>query len=98
MTCRILGECRFGARIDREFGDGVMLSEGKSNWTAPKLFTYLRYDPDVTTEGLKALGLPDIRPADVQVMDSVAHVDAIKRVGAAFAERHVEDAHFAGFA
>ena len=96
MTCRILGECRFGARIDREFGDGVMLSEGKPNWTAPKLFTYLRYDPDVTAEGLRDLGLGDVRPESVQVMDSVEFVADIQRLGQAYAGKVSLD-HLDGF-
>ena len=97
MTCRILGECRFGAPIDREFGDGVLAPGGAPNWTGQKLFAYLRYDPDVTAAGLQALGLAKIRPADVQVMDSVEHMDAIGSVGEAFARQSVTASHFRGF-
>ena len=53
MTCRMLGECRYGSEIDREFGDMVMQSPNDANWTGQKLFTYLRYDPDVTQEGFE---------------------------------------------
>ena len=98
MSCRIFGDCRFGGPIDREFGDGVGMEGKKTNWTAPKLFTYLRYDPDVTEAGLKALQLEHIRPDDVQLMDSVAHVDHIQKVGERFGAEHVADRHFAGFA
>ena len=73
-----------------------MLSEGKPNWTAPKLFTYLRYDPDVTAEGLRDLGLGDVRPESVQVMDSVEFVADIQRVGQAYAGRVSLD-HLDGF-
>jgi uncharacterized protein len=95
-TCRILGECRFGAPIDREFGDGVIPPGGPSNWTGPKQFAYVRYDPDVTAAGLRALGLPDVQPEDVQVMDSVEFVRDIQRVGQAFA-RNISLAHLRGF-
>ena len=97
MTCRTLGVCRFGRRIDREFGDMISLSSDDSNWTGPKLFTYVRYDPDVTFEGLKDLGLPDIDPAKVQVLDSVGHISDIQRVGVAYAALHVKPGHFDGF-
>ena len=33
MTCRMLGDCRFGAPIDREFGAMAGDFEGKVNWT-----------------------------------------------------------------
>lgn len=65
MTCRIVGECRFGAPIDREFDHGIVEPGGTANWTGPKQFSYVRYDPDVTAEGLRALGLGDVRPESV---------------------------------
>lgn len=98
MVCRTLGECRHGGPIDREIGDMVMPAGGEPNWTGQKLFTYLRYDPDVTAAGLKALGLPDIDPASVQTLDSVDHIGDIRRVGAAYAGTHVKAGHLAGFA
>jgi patatin-like phospholipase/acyl hydrolase len=97
MTCRMLGECRHGGPIDREFGDMVASSDGAPNWTGPKLFTYLRYDPDVSAAGLSELGLGEIDPAKVQVMDSVAHIPAIQRVGSVYAATHVVPEHFQGF-
>jgi len=98
MTCRMLGDCRFGADIDREFGSMVGTGDGKPNWTGPKLFTYLRYDPDVTHAGLGALGLSDIDPATMQQMDSVEYILDIQRVGTAYAARHVRLADFGPFA
>ncbi|WP_236101967.1 tetratricopeptide repeat-containing protein [Methylotetracoccus oryzae] len=100
MACRMLRECRFGLPIDREIGDMVLApgaSAGASNWTGAKQFAYVRYAPDVTSTGLAGLGLADIDPATVQVMDSVKHVDDIQRVGAAFAARHVDLKHLTGF-
>ncbi len=98
MTCRMLGDCRFGAPIDREFGAMAGDFEGKVNWTGQKLFTYLRYDPDVTHAGLGALGLGDIDPATMQEMDSVEHIKNIQRVGVAYAQRHVRLGDFGPFA
>ncbi len=96
MTCRTVGECRHGSPIDREFGD-MVATPGRSNWTGPKLFTYLRYDPDVSQKGLTELGLNDIQAANVQLMDSVAHIGDIRRVGIAYAENHCHSDHFQGF-
>jgi hypothetical protein len=93
MACRTIGECRFGGHIDNEFGDGM--EPGQS--TVPKQFTYVRYDPDVTTKGLGALGLGDIKAENVQVMDSVAYVNDIRRVGKAFADSKVSLKHFGTF-
>jgi len=98
MACRTLGECRFGAPIDREIGAMVLAAGGPCNSTGPKLFTYARYDPDVTQTGLNALGLNDIEAAKVQVMDSVDHIAAIQRVGRAYAQHHFTLAHLAPLA
>jgi uncharacterized protein len=97
MTCRMLGECRHGSEIDREFGDMVMKSPDEANWTGHKLFTYMRYDPDVTQDGLNALNLNSVKAADVQKMDSVDYMNDIKLVGSSYADRHVNINHFNGF-
>jgi predicted acylesterase/phospholipase RssA len=100
MACRMLGECRFGNPIDREIGDMVLApsaAAAPSNWTGPKQFAYVRYDPDVSQAGLDALGLPDVKSANVQVMDSVKHTTDIQRVGQAFATRHVALEHLQNF-
>jgi patatin-like phospholipase/acyl hydrolase len=98
MACRLLGECRFGPPIDREFGDMVIAPGGAPNWTGVKQFAYLRYDPDVSQQGLRELGLGNIDAADVQLMDSVAHTAEIQEVGRTYAGKHVMSAqHLAGF-
>lgn len=96
MTCRLVGDCRHGAPIDSEFGDMLAVA-GESNWTGHKLFTYLRYDPDVSQKGLNALGLNDINAANVQLMDSVDHITDIRKVGLAYAQQHCKYEHFKGF-
>ena len=96
MACRTVGECRYGAPIDREFGD--MIVEAADRGGAGRLFSYVRYDPDVTHAGLAALGLGDIKSEHVQRMDSTDHIPAIQRVGAAYASRHLDiERHLAGF-
>jgi uncharacterized protein len=97
MACRLLGDCRYGPPIDREYGDMVTPPGTTAlNATVPKLFTYVRYDPDVTQPGLDALGV-NARTANVQQLDSVRHVAEIQRVGRAYADRFVLPQHFAGF-
>lgn len=97
MACRILGHCRYGDEIDHEIGNMVITDEEPENWTGNKLFSYLRYDPDVSAKGLKALGLDDINPDDVQVMDSVKHIKEIQRVGEVYAKKTVDLAHLGPF-
>ena len=97
MTCRILGECRHGRVIDSEFGDMVMQSADDANWTGQKLFTYMRYDPDVSQTGLDALNLNYVKATNVQVMDSIEFMSDIKLVGSSYANRHVNINHFNGF-
>jgi patatin-like phospholipase/acyl hydrolase len=96
MACRTLGECRHGGVIDREVGD-MVIGATATNWTGPKQFAYVRYDPDVSREGLDSLGLPDIDPAHVQVMDSVEHIPDIQRAGKAYADQHCQSDHLRGF-
>jgi uncharacterized protein len=98
MACRLLGECRYGPPIDREYGDMVTPpGTTELNATVPKQFTYLRYDPDVSQSGLDALEV-DAQAANVQQLDSVKHVAQIQAVGVAYAQRYVLAEHFAGFA
>ncbi len=70
---------------------------GQKGPVEPKLFTYLRYNAELTEEGLQALGLPEIKPQDVQQMDSVDHTEDLRRVGAAVAKMKVKREHFARF-
>ena len=48
-------------------------------------------------EGLRDLGLTDINPAAVQVLDTVDHIPDIQQVGTAYAARHVKIEHFREF-
>jgi len=94
LLCRVFGACRTGDPIDREVGDMI----GKRGPVSPKLFAYMRYDPEITRPGLDKLGLSDIDPAHVSKLDSVEHVAEIQHVGKTFAEARVRPEHFDGFA
>jgi patatin-like phospholipase/acyl hydrolase len=93
LLCRMFGKCLAGDALDRELGDLI----GAAGPVAPKLFTYLRYDADVSRDGLDALGLPQVDSGHVQLMDSTQYIDEIQQVGRALGERKVLPAHFAGF-
>jgi len=94
LLCRVFGKCLNGGQIDREVWD-VIGDRGHGPVT-PKLFTYMRYNADLTREGLDHLGLNEIKPEDVQKLDSVAHIPQLQQVGQAVA-RQVNIDHFAGF-
>lgn len=64
---------------------------------ASKRFTYLRYNAELSEKGLAALGCGDINCEDVQQLDSVEHIDKLKRVGQAVAKFKVSAEHFKGF-
>jgi hypothetical protein len=94
MACRLVGECRFGRPIDREIGDMI----GAATSTGAKQFAYVRYDPDVSQAGLDTLGLPHVKSADVQTLDSIDFIPQIQAVGVAYAAAHVKTAeHLRGF-
>ncbi len=93
MLCRVFGRCRHGAQLDREIGD-LRNTGGPAQ---PRAFTYLRYNAELTRAGLHELGLADIDPACVQALDAVEHMDDLRRVGRAAAERQITPEHFEGF-
>ena len=92
LLCRVFGRCRYGAPIDLEVGD-LMHGQGL---LATRLFSYVRYNADLSRRGLDDLGLNDVVPDDVQRLDSVQHIGDLRRVGQA-AARDVSPEHFAGF-
>lgn len=89
FLARVFGRCLAGDPLDREIGDVI----GQGLPGLPKLFTYLRYDAEVSREGLNALGLPNVQPEHVQQMDSVEHIDEMRQVGQAAAKRKVKPEH-----
>ncbi len=91
LLCRLLSRTRAGAPLDRELDDlhGV--------GTYPPLFTYARYDADLSRDGLDALGLTDVEPGRVQTLDAVDAMAELQRVGRAVAEAEVRAEHFDGF-
>lgn len=93
LLCRVFGRCLSGAVIDREIGD---LTSGAGP-AEPRLFTYLRYNAELTAQGLSALGLDHIDPHAVGRLDSIAGVEDLAAIGAAVAAAQVAPGHFAAF-
>lgn len=100
INCRTIGRCSHGARIDSELGDMVPRDgaggEIPRTQNLGRAFLYARYNAELSVKGLTELGLPDIKPEDVQQLDSVEHVGELSRVGKA-AAKQVTLAHLGPF-
>ncbi|MGH7846833.1 MAG: patatin-like phospholipase family protein [Candidatus Binatia bacterium] len=93
FLCRVFGKCLAGEKLDREVGDMI----GQRGPVRPKLFTYVRYNAELTRQGLETLGLGDIEPKNVQQLDSIEYILDLQRVGRAVAEKNVRAEHFENF-
>lgn len=94
LLCRVFGDCLAGDPIDREVGD-LVGSAGPLRGNE-KLFTYVRYNAELTQDGLDRLGCKTIAPESVQKLDSVDGIEDLMSVGAKVAQS-VDAAHFDGF-
>jgi patatin-like phospholipase/acyl hydrolase len=92
FLCRVFGKCMIGDPIDSEIGDMI----GKSGPAKSKLFTYARYNAELTREGLDQLGLPHIQPKRVQQLDAVDAIPELREVGEKVGDL-VKAEHFAEF-
>jgi predicted acylesterase/phospholipase RssA len=99
-NCRSIGRCVHAAPIDREIGDMIPReADGKMIPLSQDLgrrFLYARYNADLSREGLNALGLNDIKPKNVQKLDSVDYIPDLRKVGRKLAEEIKID-HFGSF-
>jgi uncharacterized protein len=61
INCRTVGRCIFGAPIDRELGDMIPLNNDNEvlglDSDANRHFSYVRYNANLSEEGLKDMGL-----------------------------------------
>jgi hypothetical protein len=90
---RIFGEALEGERLDSEIGD----MRGHGIRGSPKLFSYARYNAELSRAGLDWLGLSNVNPAHVHPMDAIEFWDEVQQIGIALAERKVKPEHFAPF-
>jgi uncharacterized protein len=110
ISCRTVGRCTFGVHLDREFMDlvprqvreGITLEEQYATPAVPlstnlgRQFLYVRYNADLSADGLKDLGFPHVDAANIQKMDAVGNIPILTEIGRAAAQR-VEPAHFGLF-
>jgi hypothetical protein len=93
LLCRVFGRSLVTDPLDSEVGSlhGVTAPGGRD------LFTYLRLNAELSSRGLGALGLPDVKPEHVQKLDSVDYIGELRRVGQAVVGRDLRADQFAGF-
>jgi uncharacterized protein len=80
-----------GEPLDSGIGD----MQGHGIRGGQKLFSYVRYNAELSRAGLDWLGLPNVDPAHVHPMDAVEFLDEVQQIGIALAERKVRREHFA---
>lgn len=93
FLCRTFGDALAGDELDREIGTMI----GKKGPAREKLFTYVRYNAELTREGLDKLGLPKIKPENVQKLDSIEGIPELRQVGQAVGKQKVTPEHFDRF-
>ncbi len=96
LLCRIAGRTRADcvvAPLDSEIGTLA----GNDVPLSMKLFTYVRYNVELTSPALEELGLGNVDPKDVRKIDGYEHVADLERIGNAAAERCVCAEDFDGF-
>ncbi len=101
ISCRQIGRCTYGAKIDRELGDMIPKDAAGSpislDQNLGRHFLYARYDVELTDEALAALGL-HIDASNLEQMDAVAHIDDFKRIGETVGKEVDVTKHFGNFA
>jgi len=104
INCRAIGRCVFGAPVDREIGDMIPRRPDPLKGDVIPLeedrgrqFLYARYNPDVSREGLDALGLNEIDPDHVQALDQIEYIKEMQSVGRAYAAKFVDMTPFRRF-
>ncbi|MGA6924078.1 MAG: patatin-like phospholipase family protein [Desulfosarcina sp.] len=99
-TCRLVGRCVHGPVLDREIGDMIPRDADGNPFPLTRdlgrKFLYARYNADLSRNGLDEMGLRDIRPEHVQKLDSIDHIDDLRRVGRRVAEA-INLEHFGPF-
>jgi hypothetical protein len=94
LLCRVFGNCLCGDPLDRELGN-LMACDGPLP-AGQKLFTYARYNAELTRAGLDEIGCHDIQPETVQKLDAIKSIPDLRKVGQHVANK-VSAEHFAGF-
>jgi hypothetical protein len=94
LLCRVFGRCVFGDPIDSELGD--LMGEEGDGTVSPKLFTYARYDVELSQSGLESVGVRGIPVSRIAGLDAIGAMEELRHIGEATAAK-VRKEHFAGF-
>lgn len=102
INCRTVGRCIYGAPIDQELGDMVPLDkDGKIlslDSDANRHFSYVRYNANLSEEGLEEMDLTHIDSENVRKMDSVQFMPQLREVGQRVGQMQVKvKEHFQSF-
>lgn len=87
LLCRVFGRCRVGDPLDAELDTLIVSDEEAGRTHLPQLFTYMRYNAELTAPWLTRHGLGHIEPTAVQQLDSVDHMGALQDVGRTLAKQ-----------
>jgi hypothetical protein len=94
LACRALGRARAGDPIDSEVGDRL----GADGIAGPSLFSYVRYNADLTRTGLEAVGIKDEgRQKRLRRLDAIASIEDLQALGQQVGTRVDVQRDFAGF-
>ncbi len=96
VNCRTFGRCVHGSDIDREIGNLVLPDDGNGT-DRGRYFRYVRYNADLSPDGLKALGIDPALAPELQCMDAVNQIGNMRAVGSAVAKKEVTLNHFGPF-
>jgi uncharacterized protein len=113
VNCRAVGRCVYGDLIDRELLDMIPREGDASGGFKERLsrpvvpltndlgrrFLYARYNVELSTTSLHALGFGHVDPADVQKLDNATdeNIERLLAIGDVSAARQVERDHFGSF-
>jgi uncharacterized protein len=76
INCRTIGRCVYGDKLDAEIGNLIPVETPSS----PRQFLYARYNPEISQDGLGAMGLSDIRASSLR-MENVRAIPDLMRIG-----------------
>jgi hypothetical protein len=94
LLCRALGKCRYGEPIDREFGARINITGS----TETNLFTYLRYNADLSDTALSERGIDSSRDRQrLRKLDAVKAIPQLRAIGRDIGAKIDIDKHFQGF-
>jgi hypothetical protein len=94
VLCRSLGLTVGGTEIDREFGSRI----GADGVGGQSLFTYVRYNADLSEDGLRAEGVTDAGlRRSLRKLDSVDRIPDLEALGRKIGERADFTRELAGF-